>query len=212
MLDKMQKDFDKKTQEEKIEILDKMIEKNTKKIKFREDFIKFSPLWCKIHLLIPAITLVGTVACCITPVPGLIESLYSYILYAWVYSIAIIGACSIIIPTKLVMSKTLKNLKMKNEDMKEIKEQINISKEKAEQQQIKPLETEKSKQEKTWDDVMYTEEEIKQYMQMPESPTLFNPETIFGADTNVEEQTDSLQNEQNGPRLVKKRISPKNNK
>lgn len=32
MLDKMQKDFDKKTQEEKIEILDKTIEKNTKKL------------------------------------------------------------------------------------------------------------------------------------------------------------------------------------
>lgn len=105
MLDKIQKDFDKKTQEEKIEILDKMIEKNTKKIKFREEFIKFSPLWCKIHLLIPALTLVGTVASCIIPIPGLIESLYSYIFYAWVYSIAIVGACSIIIPTKLVMSK-----------------------------------------------------------------------------------------------------------
>lgn len=204
------KDFDTKTPEEKIEILDEIIQKNDKKIKFREEFIKFSPLWCKIHLLIPAITLIGTITSCIIPVPGFLESVYSYIFYAWVYSIAIIGTCSIIIPTRLVMSKTLKNLKNKNENMKETRKQVSLSKIKTGEQQIKLLETERPKQEKTWDDVMYTEEEIKQYMQMPESPAPFNPETIFGTDENTEEQTDSLQNEISGPRLVKKLMPPKN--
>ena len=41
MLDKIQKDFDKKTQEEKIEILDKMIEKNTKKTILRFHKVSF---------------------------------------------------------------------------------------------------------------------------------------------------------------------------
>ena len=59
--------------------------------------------------------------------------------------------------------------------------------------------------EKTWEDLMYTEEEIRHYT--PESPAPFNSETIFG--TTEEEQTDNLQNEQGGPRLVKKRIPPK---
>jgi len=53
--------------------------------------------------------------------------------------------------------------------------------------------------EKTWDDLMYTEEEIRHYT--PESPVPFNPETIFGTDKNIEEQS--------VPRLVKRRIPPK---
>lgn len=69
----------------------------------------------------------------------------------------------------------------------------------------KESETKTDSKTKTWDDVLYTEEEIHQYMQMPESPVPFNPETIFGTDENIEEQTDNLQNEQSGPRLVKKR-------
>ena len=69
----------------------------------------------------------------------------------------------------------------------------------------KESETKTDSKTKTWDDVLYTEEEIHQYMQMPESSVPFNPETIFGTDENIEEQTDNLQNEQSGPRLVKRR-------
>lgn len=57
--------------------------------------------------------------------------------------------------------------------------------------------------EETWDDVLYTEEEIHQYMQMPEASAIFNPETIFDSTEPVKEQS--------GPRLVKKRILPKQN-
>ena len=74
---------------------------------------------------------------------------------------------------------------------------------------VKPIFDEVDKT-KTWDDVLYTEEEIHQYMQMPEAPTPFNPETIFGIDKNTEEQIDNLQNEQRGPRLVKK-LTPSRN-
>lgn len=65
-----------------------------------------------------------------------------------------------------------------------------------------------SKQEKTWDDVLYTEDEIHQFMQMPEAPAAFNPETIFGIDEN-QDQTDNLQQEQDGPVLTKKLTPPK---
>ena len=61
---------------------------------------------------------------------------------------------------------------------------------------------EQSKQEKTWDDVLYTEEEIHQYMQISESPAPFNPETIFGSNEPVKEQS--------GPVLTKKLIPPRN--
>lgn len=61
---------------------------------------------------------------------------------------------------------------------------------------------ERPKQEKTWNDVLYTEEEIHQYMQMPESPAPFNQETIFGSNEPVKEQS--------GPRLVKKLTPPRN--
>lgn len=61
---------------------------------------------------------------------------------------------------------------------------------------------EQSKQEKTWDDVLYTEEEIHQYMQMPEAQAPFNPETIFGVNDNIEEQR--------GLVLTKKKNPPRN--
>ena len=69
---------------------------------------------------------------------------------------------------------------------------------------------EQHKQEKIWDDVLYTGEEIHQYMQLPEAPVPLNLETIFGANKTIEEQTDNLQKEQNGHRLVKKLIPTKN--
>lgn len=65
---------------------------------------------------------------------------------------------------------------------------------------VKPIFDEVDKT-KTWDDVLYTEEEIHQYVQMPESPAPFNPETIFDSDEPVKEQS--------GPTLVKRRIPPK---
>lgn len=63
--------------------------------------------------------------------------------------------------------------------------------------------------EKTWDDLFYTEEEIKLYTQ--ESPAPFNPETIFTNVENAEEPIDDLQYELNGPRLVRKLTQQKNN-
>lgn len=63
--------------------------------------------------------------------------------------------------------------------------------------------------EKTWDDLFYTEEEIKLYTQ--ESPAPFNPETIFTNVENAEEPIDDLQYELNRPRLVRKLTQQKNN-
>lgn len=68
-------------------------------------------------------------------------------------------------------------------------------------------ENEKSKS-KSWNDVMYTEEKIRHYTS--ESPAPFNPETIFNTEANSEDQTNGIQQEQSGPRLVKKRILPQN--
>ena len=57
----------------------------------------------------------------------------------------------------------------------------------------------KSKKEKTWDDLLITEEEIKTYMQKETIP--FDSETIFGT---TNEQQEQVQSEPNGPRLIKK--------
>ena len=63
--------------------------------------------------------------------------------------------------------------------------------------------------EKTWDDLFYTDEEIKLYTQ--ESPAPFNSKTIFTNVENAEEPIDDLQYELNGPRLVRKLTQQKNN-
>lgn len=107
---------------------------------------------------------------------------------------------------KKILQNRIKNIQSKIEKL----ESIELSKNKSinESERIF-LGIEQPKKEKTWDDVLYTEEEIHQYMQMPEAPTPFNPETIFGIDENTEEQIDNLQNEQSGPRLVKKLTPPR---
>lgn len=56
-----------------------------------------------------------------------------------------------------------------------------------------------SKKEKTWDDLLLTEEEIKIYMQKGTIP--FDSKTIFGT---TDEQKEQVQSEPNGPRLIKK--------
>lgn len=63
--------------------------------------------------------------------------------------------------------------------------------------------------EKTWDDLLYTEKEIKLYTQ--ESPAPFNPKTIFTNVENTEEPINDTQCELNGPRLVRKLTQQKNN-
>lgn len=63
--------------------------------------------------------------------------------------------------------------------------------------------------EKTWDDLLYTEEEIRLYMK--EAPAPFDPKTIFTTSEEVEEQTDNLQKELNESRLVKRLTPSKNN-
>jgi len=50
------------------------------------------------------------------------------------------------------------------------------------------------KQKKTWDDFLYTEEEIKQYMQMPEPKAPFNPEIIFKTNE-LDEKNDDFIND-----------------
>ena len=107
---------------------------------------------------------------------------------------------------KKILQNRIKNIQSKIEKL----ESIELSKNKSinESERIF-LGIEQPKKEKTWDDVLYTEEEIHQYMQMPEAPAPFNPETIFGIDENTEEQIDNLQNEQSGPVLVKKKTPSK---
>ena len=95
------KDFDLKTNSDKNELLDELEKKNNKKIKFREDFVRFSPSWCKFHMIIPLLTLIFTIASCIVPITGFLEYVYPFIFYSWVYSFAIIGTCILIIPLKL---------------------------------------------------------------------------------------------------------------
>lgn len=103
---------------------------------------------------------------------------------------------------KKILQNRIKDIQSKIEKL----ESIELSKNKSinESERIF-LGIEQPKKEKTWNDVLYTEEEIHQYMQMPESPAPFNPETIFGTDENTEEQTDSLQSEISGPVLTKKK-------
>lgn len=48
------------------------------------------------------------------------------------------------------------------------------------------IESDEKSKENTWENVRYTEEEIRHYI--PESPAPFNPETIFGANDTVLEQ------------------------
>lgn len=66
---------------------------------------------------------------------------------------------------------------------------------------------EQSRQEKTWDDVYITEEEIRQYM--PESPAPFSLEEIFGTSDNTEEHTTDSQQEQRRFVKTKKLVPPK---
>lgn len=69
---------------------------------------------------------------------------------------------------------------------------------------IKEINLKKSDKEKTWDDVMYTEEKIHNYMQMLKSPSTFNPTTVFEEDESMEKKT--------GKKLVRKlNISNTNN-
>ena len=105
-----------------------------------------------------------------------------------------------------MLQNRIKNIQSKIEKL----ESIELSKNKSinESERIF-LGIEQPKKEKTWDDVLYTEE-IHQYMQMHKAPAPFNTETIFGIDENTEEQIDNLQNEQSGPRLVKKLTPPRN--
>lgn len=63
--------------------------------------------------------------------------------------------------------------------------------------------------EKTWDDLLYTEEEIR--LHMKEAPAPFDPETIFTTSEEVEGQADNLQKELNESRLVKRLTPSKNN-
>lgn len=106
---------------------------------------------------------------------------------------------------KKILQNRIKNIQSKIKKL----ESIELSKNKSinESERIF-LGVEQPKKGKTWDDVLYTEEEIHQYMQMPEAPAPFNPETIFGIGEN-QDQTDNLQQEQCGPVLVKKKTPPK---
>jgi len=83
---------------------------------------------------------------------------------------------------------------------------------KEEQQVLESMESKtnqekKETREKTLDDMLYTEEEIKLYMRESQVPS--NPESISGIDKVIEEQQDLLLQEQSGQKLVKKLTSTK---
>lgn len=56
-----------------------------------------------------------------------------------------------------------------------------------------------------WDDILYTEEEIHQYMEMSESPASFNPETIFGTNESVREDYELTESKEFLPKTRKKK-------
>lgn len=138
------KDFDLKTNSDKNELLDELENKNNKKIKFREDFVHFSPSWCKFHMIIPLLTLIATIASCIVPVTGFLEYVYPFIIYSWVYSFAIIGTCILIIPLRFLASKSVNRLKCANETINDEKKKLELSDKKNDD---KVLEVEFSKNE-----------------------------------------------------------------
>ena len=126
--------------------------------------------------------------------PGILSSIYTY----WL----LISSLMLYIPTalinlsiqtlcgyKMLLQNKLKNIQNKIEKLESALRQKNKS-------MVEPerffLGTEEPKQEKTWDDILYTEEEIHQYMQMPESKTSFNPETIFKTNEIVEENDEFI--------------------
>ena len=133
------------------------------------------------------------------------SSTYTYVL--------LISSLAIFIPSALIdltiaidggYKKILQN-RIKNIQSKIAKLEVDKTKEnKFEQEQSRIFLgiEERPKQEKSWDDILFTEEEIHQYVQMPESPAPFNPETIFGSNEPVKEQS--------GPVLTKKLIPPRN--
>lgn len=132
------------------------------------------------------------------------SSTYTYVL--------LISSLAIFIPSALIdltiaidggYKKILQN-RIKNIQSKIAKLEVDKTKEnKFEQEQSRIFLgiEERPKQEKSWDDILFTEEEIHQYMQMLESPAPFKPETIFDSDEPVKEQS--------GPVLVKKKTPPK---
>ena len=142
----------------------------------------------------------------------------SFITHLIAYStftyIILISSCAITIPIflfdlaivisggyKNIIQTRIKNIQKNIEKLETAKTQKNKS---VNEQERVFLDIEKNKQEKTWDDVLYTEKEIHQYMQMPESPVPFNPETIFETNTINEEEANNLQYKLEGPRLIKK--------
>ena len=129
---------------------------------------------------------------------------------------------SVIIYTGLycIMEKFIKTVFGTKEEIKTNINNINISIEK-DYEKLKEYEKELTEiiertnyqekdieKEQTLNDLFYTEEEIR--LSMQESPATFKPETIFGNNEDIEEQTDSLQQSSNGHSLVRKR-TPRNN-
>lgn len=174
------KDFDLKTNSDKSELLDELENKNNKKIKFREDFVRFSPSWCKFHMIIPLLTLIATIASCIVPVAGFLDSVYPFILYSWVYSFAIIGTCILIIPLRFLASKSVNNLKSENETINDEKRQLELSDNKMND---KSFELEVSKNE-------------NKDLQRVQSFETFSNEVVF---------EDNIQNEEEGFKLSMKK-------
>ena len=165
-------------------------DKKLKKYKNRYDFLIAVPfLLCVIHfnIVAPLITNVAPV------VKGLIGT--------------VLILSNVVFPMCYINYKEKCEVRLK-EKINRLSEKINAY-EKSLNTTKKNLGITLETKEKTWEDLMYTEEEIKHYI--PESPAPFNPETIFGTNENVETQTDNLHQEISGPRLVKKRIPPKNN-
>lgn len=140
-----------------------------------------------------------------------ISHLIAYSTFTYIF---LISSCAITIPIflfdlatavsggyKNILQTRIKNIQNKIEKLEPIEKEKNKI---MNEHEINFLGIEQPKQEKNWNSILYTENEIKQYIQMPESPAPFNPETIFKTNTTTEEETNNLQYELDGPRLVKK--------
>lgn len=213
------KEFNEKTSEEKIEMLDDMISKNEKKIETREEVNKFLSLWLKVYLSIPILTLVGLIVSSAISAT-VVEALFPYFLSFGRLSFAVFGTSLIVVPTKLIVSKKIKNFKKENENIKEIRnslqKQLDLSISKDNRTALEVIQDgmdklhlngKKSSLEvcrdgmKKMDNIEITPQKDSLDDVSPE--LLYQPSCF---------EQDELQQKQTGPRIVKKLIQQDNNK
>lgn len=178
--------------EEKVKILDDVISENEKKIKSREEFNNFLSLWLKVYLSIPILTLVGVIVSSAISTT-VVEALFPYFLSFTKLSFAIFGVSLVVIPTKLIVSKTIKNLKKENLNIKDIMDDL--------QKQL-DLSMKKSKDNKL-EEIQDSLEKVDKFEIVPENCVLNDVDSKLYYQTAGFNQVE-LQLEQCGPKLIKK--------